>query len=147
MEVLLDYFPSYCDLGQKDLRLNFFNKWKGLTYCNIIVFKVVFDPVFEKNQNNKKFDLLGINSRFILRINPASEEVIEKWSCFNIKNWNINWRSNTQVVNLEQTKITVFSVNCEIKKIHECIGGNIYHNSRCDPLLPFDLSMFTKLAS
>ncbi|KII72579.1 Fermitin family 2 [Thelohanellus kitauei] len=146
---LLDHFAPVCMLSKNESQLNLIQKWKSLNFAGMILYMGVFKPTFDVTNLPKKIkhDLFGVSSSFIARINASSEEIVEQWPFTTLKHWTLNWKTNVMTMNIGNANMNLLILECPIKKVHECLGGNIYHNNKKDPSEPFDFPMFTKLTS
>jgi hypothetical protein len=132
---ILEAHASFTKLGHLEAKMRYIRQWQSLPSYGVTYFNAEFQ---------KKSGFVGIATSKIMRIDANSVEM-KSWSYNSMKNWNVNWETREMIISFEGDVVIFSLIGCDVKIVHEFIGGYIFLSMRKDVNAPLDFEMFYKL--
>ncbi|KAF1743898.1 hypothetical protein MXB_1396 [Myxobolus squamalis] len=145
LDKLFEMYLLYGYSSLIDVKKVYIQRWASIKFANIISFKVIFNPPEDKVYSKKNIEILGLHQNYLARINPITDEVIEQWPYFSLKSWHVNWQTKIHHFKFTTKSISFAAISCDIRKIYECVGANVFMGSRTQSSAVFDSATFYRL--
>ena len=64
-----------------------------------------------------------------------------------MRQWDVNWETREMIINCEGDNFIFSCVGCDVRIVHEFIGGYIFLSMRKDVNAPLDDELFYKMTA
>eukprot|EP00800_Vazella_pourtalesii_P014174 TRINITY_DN3528_c1_g2_i1.p1 TRINITY_DN3528_c1_g2~~TRINITY_DN3528_c1_g2_i1.p1 ORF type:complete len:638 (+),score=156.95 TRINITY_DN3528_c1_g2_i1:60-1973(+) len=135
---VVEAHASFLNLSLIDAQMQYIHNWMMQLDFGISYFVVQFT-------RPKREALLGIAFNRMVAIDIHSFDQIKVWRFAAMEQWKINWKSKEMRIIHEEGDFGFMCLSCDLRVVHEFIGGNVFLYLRDDPYAPLDLKVFQQL--
>jgi len=137
---ILEAHNSFKKLGFQEAKMNYIRQWQSLPDFGITWFRAKF-----RGGNKGSDDAVGVGPRSVVSSNFATRIIHKTYRYSAMKNWHVNWETREMIISMDSGTVAFSTIGCDIRIVHEFIGGYIFLSMRKDVDAPLDDEMFYKL--